>query len=194
MTNEDLYKAIGDIDDSYIMGAKKTMKVKSKRSYKIWGTIAACFCLVAFGAALINYNANLPTKPQPELVQVANPIMVVNSVDEMEKYLDFKVPVLDKEVEAYIVIVDENNYPKTARIEYKDGSTFNMEYGSNDVSGIFGGKIEKAEKINKADVKFYTYTDDSSNKVEYAIWEKDGFSYSLSNSVSLQSEIESLTK
>lgn len=194
MTNEDLYKAIGDIDDSYIMGAKKTMKVKIKRSYKIWGTIAACFCLVAFGAAMINYNANLPTKPQPKLVQVANPIMVVNSVDEMEKYLDFKVPALDKEVEAYIVIVYENNYPKTARIEYKDGSTFNMEYGSNDVSGIFGGKLEKTEKINKADVKFYTYTDDSSNEVEYAIWEKDGFSYSLSNSASLQSEIESLTK
>lgn len=194
MTSEDLYKAIGDIDDSYIMGAKKTMKVKSKRSYKIWGTIAACFCLVAFGAALINYNANLPTKPQPKLVQVTNPIMVVNSVDEMEKYLDFKVPALDKEVEAYIVIVDENNYPKTARIEYKDGSTFNMEYGSNDVSGIFGGTLEKTEKINKADVKFYNYTDDSSNEVEYAIWEKDGFSYSLSDSASLQLEIESLTK
>lgn len=194
MTNEDLYKAIGDIDDSYIMGAKKTMKVKSKRSYKIWGTIAACFCLVAFGAAMINYNANLLTKPQPKLVQVANPIMVVNSVDEMEKYLDFKVPALDKEVEAYIVIVDENNYPKTARIEYKDGSTFNMEYGSNDVSGIFGGTLEKTEIVNKADVKFYNYTDDSSNEVEYAIWEKDGFSYSLSNSASLQSEIESLTK
>lgn len=194
MTNEDLYKAIGDIDDSYIMGAKKTMKVKSKRSYKIWGTIAACFCLVAFGAAMINYNANLPTKPQPKLVQVANPLMEVNSVDEMEKYLDFKVPTLNKEVEVYIVIVDENNYPKTARIEYKDGSTFNMEYGSKDVSGILGGTLEKTEEINKADVKFYTYTDDGSNGVEYAIWEKDGFSYSLSNSASLQSEIESLTK
>lgn len=143
---------------------------------------------------MINYNANLPTKPQPELVQVANPLMEVNSVDEMEKYLDFKVPALDKEVEAYIVIVDENNYPKTARIEYKDGSTFNMEYGSNDVSGIFGGTLEKTEEINKTDVKFYTYTDDSSNEVEYAIWEKDGFSYSLSNSANLQSEIESLTK
>ena len=194
MTNENLYKAIGDIDDSYIMGAKKTMKVKSKRSYKIWGTIAACFCLVAFGAAMINYNANLPTKPQPKLVQVANPLMEVNSVDEMEKYLDFKVPTLNKEVEVYIVIVDENNYPKTARIEYKDGSTFNMEYGSKDVSGILGGTLEKTEEINKADVKFYTYTDDGSNEVEYAIWEKDGFSYSLSNSANLQSEIESLTK
>ena len=117
MTNEDLYKAIGDIDDSYIMGAKKTMKVKSKRSYKIWGTIAACFCLVAFGAAMINYNANLPTKPQPKLVQVANPLMEVNSVDEMEKYLDFKIPTLNKEVEVYIVKFDENNYPKNARIE-----------------------------------------------------------------------------
>ena len=194
MTNEDLYKAIGDIDDSYIMGAKKTMKVKSKRSYKIWGTIAACFCLVAFGAAMINYNANLPTKPQPKLVQVANPLMEVNSVDEMEKYLDFKVPTLNKEVEVYIVIVDENNYPKTARIEYKDGSTFNMEYCSKDVSGILGGTLEKTEEINKADVKFYTYTDDGSNEVEYAIWEKDGFSYSLSNSANLQSEVESLTK
>ena len=194
MTNEDLYKAIGDIDDSYIMGAKKTMKVKSKRSYKIWGTIAACFCLVAFGAAMINYNANLPTKPQPKLVQVANPLMEVNSVDEMEKYLDFKIPTLNKEVEVYIVIVDENNYPKTARIEYKDGSTFNMEYGSKDVSGILGGTLEKTEEINKADVKFYTYTDDGSIEVEYAIWEKDGFSYSLSNSANLQSEVESLTK
>ncbi len=194
MTNEDLYKAIGDIDDSYIMGAKKVMKVKSKRNYKTWGTIAACFCLVAFGAAAFGYNSSLPTKPQPEIVQVANPLIEVNSVDEMEKYLDFEVPVLDKEVETYIVIVDENNYPKTARIEYKDGSTFNMEYGSSDISGIFGGTLEKTEKINKADVKFYTYTDDSSNEVEYAIWEKDGFSYSLSNSANLQAEIENLTK
>lgn len=191
MKKEDLYTAIGDIDDSYIMEAKRNMKVKSKKSYKIWGTIAACLCLVAFGGAMLNANFAADTKPHPEYVQVANPMMEVDSVEEMEKYLDFDVPVLNKEVETYIVFVDDN-YPKSARIEYKDGSTFNMSYGSDDVSGIYGGKLEKTEKINKTDVSFYSYED--SKTVNYAIWEKDGFSYSLSNSSDLTSEIQNLTK
>lgn len=193
MKKEDLYTAIGDIDDSYIVEAKRNMKVKSKKSYKIWGTIAACFCLLAFGGAMLNANFATDTKPHPEYVQVTNPIMEVDSVKEMEKYLDYDVPVLDKEVETYIVIVD-GNYPQSARIEYKDGSTFNMKYGSEDVSGIFGGKLEKKEQINKTDVSFYSYEDENSKTVNYAIWEKDGFSYSLSNSGDLATEIQSLTK
>ena len=48
--------------------------------------------------------------PSPESVQTPNPIIIAASAEEMERYLDFHVPVLDKEVESYSVFVGDS-YP-----------------------------------------------------------------------------------
>lgn len=76
------------------------------------------------------WNAIPPATP--------NPIITVTSVAEMETYLDFHVPVLDKEVKSYSVIVADN-YPTTGQVSYEDGSKFRIQYGSGDISGIYGG-------------------------------------------------------
>lgn len=190
MTNEDLYKAIGDINENYIKGANKKMKANFLSNYKVWGAIAACLCVVMLGTAIFGNFSN--SAPKPERVQVVNPIMEVSSVEEMSKYLDFEVPVLDKDVDTYIVMVIDG-YPKSARIMYADDGIFNMKYGTGDISGIFGGKLDKEETINGVQVSFYSYSDNITD-VRYALWENNGFTYSLSGGDVLEQEIASLTK
>lgn len=204
MTNEKLYEIMNDIDDNYLEEAGKSMDTytatrkkdttnkKKIFRYKTLGAVAACLCVVALGATLLN-NKSVSDKPHPEQVQVANPLIEVNSTKEMADYLGFDIPKLDKEVSAYIVIVDDDRYPSIGRIEYADGSTFNMKYGSGDVSGIYGGELSETKTINDVKVSFYTYSDETGN-INYALWEKGGFTYSLAGSDNLESEVQSLIK
>lgn len=126
--------------------------------------------------------------PSPERLQVANPMKHVESVSEMEDLLDFSVPVLDKPVEKYIVLVI-NGYPETGRIYYQDGSVFGMKYGQGDISGIYGGIPEKETEISGMKVSFFTFED-----YRYAIWETDGFSFSLTGAEQLETEVEMIIK
>ena len=112
-------------------------------------------------------------------MQVPNPLWQVDSREEMEELLDFSVPVLDKAVEAYIVLVDDSR-PEMARVVYTDGTTFNKKYGTGDISGINGGTLEKTETVGELSVSFYSYVDVDGKDTVYALWEKDGFTYSLS--------------
>lgn len=300
MTSEKFYEVIGDIDEKYVEGAKRPVKVKKRFPYKALGAIAACLCLAAIGTAIpwsginnesetmeaadhdiirdgryegslkpvINFEGTVVAvegnkitldngeviiisdntkwmgdpdtydsvstdvevgnfiqgfteddinsaeisadniwtnrapsettliaktqEPQPEMVQAANPMLEVSSVEEMEQYLDFEVPTLDKAAEAYIVMIIDK-YPRIARIEYEDNSTFNMEYGTGDISGIYGGTLDKEETINNVKVNFYTYFNDT-NTIRYALWEKDGFTYSLTGTDTLEEDVHFLTR
>lgn len=192
MTNETFYKVIGNIDEKYIEEAKKPMKKNKIVNFKTWGALAACLCMVFLGTTMF-HNLSV-SKPNPEYVQIPSPILEVSSVEEMEKYLDFDVPVLDKDVKAYIVMVIDG-YPRSARIEYEDSSTFNMEYGTGDISGIYGGTFDREETINGVKVHFYHYRSEATgDDFRYALWETDGFTYSLSGNDHLEEEIRNLTK
>ena len=149
-------------------------------------TIAACACILA-GCGSVE-NQGEAKAPKPELVKVVNPLMTVSSVEEMEQYLDFSVPALEKEAEAYIVLVIDG-YPQNGRIRYADGNTFNMKYGSGDVSGIYGGTLEKTEDVGTVTVSYYTY-----DTTRYALWEQDGFTHSLTGGENLEEEVKSLLK
>lgn len=126
--------------------------------------------------------------PKPESLQVVNPLMKVDSVAEMEKYLDFSIPVLEKEAETYLVLVFDG-YPQSGRIRYTDGAVFNVKYGTGDISGIYGGVSEKEEKIEGVTVSFFNYND-----IRYAIWENEDFTYSLTGGEKLEEEISELLK
>ena len=156
-----------------------------KKAFKIL-TIAACVCMLA-GCGSVE-NKGETNAPKPELVKVVNPLMTVSSVEEMEKYLDFSVPVLEKEAESYIVLVIDG-YPQNGRIRYADGSTFNIKFGSGDVSGIYGGTLEKTEEMDGVTVSYYTY-----DTIRYALWEQDGFTHSLTGGENLEEEVKSLLK
>ena len=193
MTGEQLYEILGDINEKYVDEAGKTTRKREGVSYKMWVAIAACLGIFIMTAAIFRGYAIVSSKPDPEQVQLPNPLLEVDSLEEMEDYLDFKVPVLNKDVETYIVLVIDD-YPKIGRIEYADGSTFNMEYGSEDVSGIYGGELDKQIVIDDIQVNFYRYIDDNQQEVNYAIWEKNGFSYSLTGGEELEEEVSYLIK
>lgn len=177
MKKETFYSLLNNIDDSYIHEAAPiSKKMIPFRHLKPIFAAAACLCIVL--ATLFAFNRSTPA-PHPEQVQIANPLMEVGSLSDMERYLDFNVPVLKKDVEAYIVFVSDC-YPISGRIVYADGSIFNMEYGTGDISGIYGGKLEKTETIAHAVVRFFAYTDFNGVLLSYATWEKNGFTYSLS--------------
>ena len=156
-----------------------------KKVYKIITTVA-CICMIA-GCGSATKQDNVES-PNPEFVKVVNPLVSVASVEEMEQYLDFAVPTLEKEVESYIVLVIDG-YPEIGRIRYADGGVFNKKFGSGDISGIYGGVLEKTEKVDGVTVSYYTY-----ESTRYAIWEKGGFAYSLTGDDRLEEEVNLLMK
>ena len=163
--------AMGELDSKYLEEALHFKKRAKKPAWLKWGAMAACFCLVAVAGVIFAQNRGAAA-PDPDSVQIPNPILTVASAEEMEDYLDFAVPVLDKEVESYSVFV-EDGYPTMGQIDYADGSEFRMQYGSGDISGIHGGVPEKSLDIEGVTVECYRYED-----IAYAIWEQNGFAFS----------------
>ena len=151
-----------------------------------WCAAVVCVCLVTVSAVSCSDQPGEKKAPEPELVQVGNPLVEVASHDEMEKMLDFSVPVLEKEVSKRIVLV-MNGLPTIGRMHYADGGVFNMKYGSGDISGIYGGVEQYAEKVGDIQVTYCVYED-----TRYAIWEHNGFTYSLTGDADLEDEVEYL--
>lgn len=128
-------------------------------------------------------------KSSEKLMRIENPITEVKGLNEMKKYLGFDVPSLNKSVKKYYVIGD-TDYAMHARIIYYDDTQFEMEKGITDVSGIFGGVLEKEEVIEGINVKYYSYED-----TKYIIWSNNDYSYSYSDYDSLDNdEVLSLIK
>ena len=161
-------------------------RTMTKNKMKHTKSILAWSLILLMGCALLSGCGKKDATPNPGLVQVVNPMMAVSSAEEMESYLDFTVPVLDKEVADYIVLVF-NGYPTMGRIYYADDSVFSIQYGTGDISGIYGGTLEKTEPVNGVKVSYYTY-----EAIRYAMWENGGFTYSLTGGVDLEDEIETL--
>ena len=119
-------------------------------------------------------------------VTISNPIIEVNSKEELEDIVGYSIPLLDKEVENFYVIKDI----KHVRIYYKDDSVFEMAKGNDDISGIYGAILEKEEKINNINVKYYTY-----NIINYIIWTSNGYSYSYMDNKELNdNEVKELVR
>lgn len=169
-------KAMGLLDDRYIMEALRYKENRKRKAVIRWCSMAACAGVVLALGISAYHNNGVADKPNPEVVQVANPLVEVNSVAEMEKYLDFSVPVLEKDVQTYIVIVTED-YPTLGQIDYADGSEYRIQYGSGDISGIYGGELVNTEEIDGIKISYYTYTG-IETKVTYALWEQDDYTFS----------------
>ena len=171
MNIQNFCEIFGEIREDYVLEARKPTQKAFFQNWRIWVATAACLCLVVSGTVF--YLGSGTQVPSPDYVQVTNPILEVESLEEMEEYLDFTVPELDKPVDSYVVLVVDG-YPEMGRIYYSDGSVFNVKYGTGDISGIYGGTLEKTETIADAEVSIYSFED-----TRYGIWEKDGYTYSL---------------
>lgn len=177
--------AMSEIDTRYVDEALNYKKKVKQPAWNRWVAMAACLCLLVVGGVIFMQNGG-NIAPNPDLVQIPNPIITVASIEEMENYLDFDVPVLDKEVESYSVFV-ENSYPIMGQINYADGSEFRMQYGSGDISGIHGGTLEESKNIEGVKVEYYKYADTA-----YAIWEQNGFTFSYVYTNSGSTDVESI--
>lgn len=176
MNSKNFSEAMNELDSKYVDEAINYKKKVKQSVWIRWGAMAACLCLLIVGGVMFTHNnSNIPN---PELVQIPNPIITVTTVEEMEKYLDFTVPVLEKEVESYSVIVMDS-YPSIGQVDYADGSEFRIQYGNGDISGIYGGTLEESSEIDGVNVEYYKYTDSSTNSdITYAIWEQNHFTFS----------------
>ncbi|MFR6456922.1 MAG: hypothetical protein ACLUPG_10395 [Roseburia faecis] len=57
MRKEDFFEILGELDDDIVKGAKTTMK--KMLNWKVWGTMAACLCLIVAGTtALLQQNSS----------------------------------------------------------------------------------------------------------------------------------------
>ena len=142
-----------------------------------------CLCLIA---TLGGCGQKQSEAPETGFVQMGNPLVTVDSLQEMESKLGYAVPVLDKEVASYIVLV-VNGTAESGRVRYADGSDFNIKKGTGDISGIYGGVLEREETLGGVSVSFMVM-----ESTHYAIWEKDGFSCSLTGGDNLAEEVSAL--
>lgn len=216
MKKVNMLDALNMIDDKIIENAievdspEKLKEIKMKENakkktkiIKIMASCAACVCLILASVVTVNhFSADKSTtkiytdsstqsyEKSNGLEKIANPITELKSASEMKKYLGFNVPVLkDKTVKSYIVI-GESDYATQGRIIYSDDSDFEMSNGTGlDISGIYGGKLEKTVSINNTSVKIYSLDDTT-----YAIWSDKTFSYSYStkSASEIQTNIKSI--
>lgn len=200
MINEEmLLEAFGNIEDEYLCEEynihRKTNKIinlgkyiekiknTTKKSPKKYISIASASVL-AITLGIVVSTSKLNEKEigndesvgfSNDSVSIANPLTEVSSIKDMEKCLGFDVPVLNKDVEQYLVIGEENNAVQ-GRILYEDGTEFDIAKGNEDVSGIYGGKLEKTEIIEGVKVSYY-----KQENTNYVIWNNNGYSYSYQN-------------
>ncbi len=182
--------AMNRIDDRYILEALHYKKKKTSHTLIRWCSLAACACVIAvIGVVTVFHNAG-SRKPNPEMVQTANPLIEVGSAEEMKGYLDFTVPVLDKEVQGYIVIVTDD-YPSVGQVDYADGSEYRIQYGSGDISGIYGGVVTDTRQVDQVEVTFHTF-DNTESEMTYATWEQGGYTFSYIYTGDGETEIQQL--
>lgn len=175
MNSKKFSEAMNEIDEKYL-DETITYKRKNKKTvWMKWGAIAACLCLVVAGGMIIGHYSK-QSVPNPGQLQIPNPIISVTSIEEMEKRLDFKIPILDKNVENYSVLIEDGK-PSIGQVDYMDGSEFRIRYGSGDISGIYGGALVESREIDGVKVDFFRFSD-AEFDIAYAIWEQNDFTFS----------------
>lgn len=136
--------------------------------------IILCICMMLAAIAMFIGGSKKTTTEKAKRLEIPNPLTEVKTISEMNQYLGYTIPVMDKKVEKYIVI-GEGKYATHARIIYEDQSEFDMEKGKNDVSGIYGASIIEEKEINKIKVTFH-----KKDETRYITYSTDMYSYSYS--------------
>lgn len=193
-----------DIDNEEKLDLVKRKEKKEffENNFKYLFAGCACTCAFVFGIIMLTRNGdkNMESYQERDTTKIVNPITEVGSVSEIEKIIDLSVPVLDKEVDSYIVINDtnENTFSVTSestsennkigRILYSDNSVFSIGRNNN-VSGMFGGSLIKTITINNIKVELYDL-----EGVKYAEWNNKDiyYSYTANSEENIEEVLEHL--
>lgn len=159
-------------------------KYKEENKMKKFNFVPICataVCAVALCAVIVtNQTKTNKNIEMSERVQIASPIIEVDTREEMKKYLGFDVPNVElKNIDKYIV-VGYDGYADLARVLFEDETEFRMSRKGDfeNISGIFGGKIDRTENIDGVNVEIYIYND-----LQYALWEVGEYEYCYTTSV-----------
>ncbi len=179
-----------DTEEKLNLAKKEEKKEFFKNNIKYLFAGCACTCAFIFGVIMLTRNGdkNIEILQEKDSVKIVNPINEVTSVDEIEKNIGLSVPLLEKEVDSYLVI-DEND-DKIGRILYSDSSVFSIGR-KNKVSGMFGGTLTRIVVINNIKVELYDL-----DGIKYAEWNNGDifYSYTASSEENIEKTIEKLVK
>lgn len=182
-----IMKKISNMD--FDNNSKKVLKFSA---YKKYISIAACFVFLLVGVITIPNIIKHNTEPQ---VQVVPDIVEYNSVNELSNAVGFTVQEInnlpfDVEKKTYIAYSKE-----LAEIIYAGQDsmvTFRESQGDKDISGDYYAY----DTVNEISVGNTLVTiKGNADKFNLAVWEKDGFSWSLQISVGVsEKEILDMVK
>lgn len=192
VTEEMHDRIIKNIDDTDLYTIQS--KVISFPKYKKYMAIAACFMLLVVSVVVIPNILKTNNNP-PDHVGVVSDIVEYNTIEELSEAVGFNVP----EINQIPFKVEEVTYTaywkELAEIVYaneKDTITFRMSVGNEDNSGDYN----KYSTIKEALINELTVTiKGNSGRCNLAIWEKDGYVYSLQSSLGVsETEILEMAK
>lgn len=140
--------------------------------------LSAVLAVGAVGCAKEPQKTQDDTKQ--EQVQIPNPIVTYETIDDAKEVLDFE-PVLPKKIEeeyeiSHICVVDNKLFQVTF-INGTDEILYRMAKGSEDISGDYN-EYEVTKDIDIDGIKAVFKGND--DKVYVMTWSDDEFSYSMS--------------
>lgn len=123
MKKEDFFEVLGELDDDIVKGAKTSMK--KKINWRVWGTIAACFCLVAVLVFVSNNNLS-PKNPGGDEVPTQSG-ETVNKEQQSVIRLSLTKPSSMTSGAVYDYDIETNPNVKLYQVEQDFGNIINIE-------------------------------------------------------------------
>ena len=108
----------------------------------------------------------------PALVGMVNPVSEVGSVDDLSARLGASFPVFPGKTVSACRVVAANGKVYRCSACYTDDTELAMGPGTDDISGIYGGRVERTSTIGGRELRFCAMEDR-----RYAIWSAEGFAY-----------------
>ena len=175
--------------------SKKETKVEIKKQYYLkWikpvSIIAGC-CIIIFGFMLTYssfINSDKIDKGEKKIL-ISNPIINVESIEELKKAVPFELVIPNKLPNEYKVNHISIISGELVEIVYSDGSnkiTYRTAKGKDDVSGDYTSYEESDDiKIDDMEVK----VKGSKSLINLATWQSVNYSYSLNFSAGAEKNI-----
>lgn len=181
-------RILGNIQDMEL-NTRKHGKVVQLPQWKRWAALTACAAVVLFAVITLNPHTTINPIEQPGGVQIVNPFVDYETLDDAAKAAGFDLDVPET-VDGYsgeksIQVVDNRMIQILYTDDNENSLLIRKEAGSADISGDYNDYDE----INTIFVGEYSVTLKGNNgTVSTAIWVNDGYSYAVNADAPISTE------
>lgn len=123
MKKEDFFEVLGELDDTIVKGAKTSMK--KKVNWRVWGTMAACFCVVAAIVFVSIINSSTGNPNGDEMTTQSQ--QTVNKEQQPVLRLSLTKPSSMRSGAVYDYDIETNPDVKLYQVEQDFSNIINME-------------------------------------------------------------------